>query len=306
MPVIPLISIVALHVAMVFIWIKFLRAPSAKKGPCEKCKSTHYNDNFTIAAFSFACIFVVSLYFFFAHLLPGSDVNLGEAGDFIGGLTNPLLSFAALIVLIRTTTMQNSVIDKQLEAQQEQMDSQRKQMESQQQQLDSQKLLTFRDHFYSLRSNMWSISERMDKEDSAHVIEIYDRIRSERKSLAEKFPDAGEHKLEAKKFLEKLIRHKDFDRFSLSVRRAMKQVDRNNLGEKFDYAIIIRDSMTARERVIFLNWTFYYWRDAKTWFVGTWSQDNKEWLPYEFTGGMDSDDFLSDEVRDYFDQKLPK
>ncbi|MBI6685411.1 hypothetical protein YA0720_00970, partial [Pseudomonas carnis] len=36
------------------------------------------------------------------------DNNIGQIGDFIGGLTNPILSFIALLVLLRTTMIQTA------------------------------------------------------------------------------------------------------------------------------------------------------------------------------------------------------
>ncbi|QZP24530.1 hypothetical protein [Pseudomonas mosselii] len=48
------------------------------------------------------------LYLFFVFVSPDFEVsqNLGQVGDFVGGLTNPALSFIALIVLLRTTLIQ--------------------------------------------------------------------------------------------------------------------------------------------------------------------------------------------------------
>ncbi|WP_138984514.1 hypothetical protein [Pseudomonas extremaustralis] len=36
------------------------------------------------------------------------DNNIGQVGDFVGGLTNPILSFIALLVLLRTTMIQTA------------------------------------------------------------------------------------------------------------------------------------------------------------------------------------------------------
>ncbi|MCE5993268.1 hypothetical protein LVV80_14680 [Pseudomonas sp. KCA11] len=56
-----------------------------------------------------ACAFGLSMLFVFhVFVSPEFDVseNLGQVGDFVGGLTNPVLSFIALIVLLRTTLIQ--------------------------------------------------------------------------------------------------------------------------------------------------------------------------------------------------------
>ncbi|KFF82337.1 hypothetical protein [Pseudomonas syringae] len=49
-------------------------------------------------------IFCAFLYFGESHL--NISDNIGQVGDFIGGLTNPVLSFLALLVLLRTTSIQ--------------------------------------------------------------------------------------------------------------------------------------------------------------------------------------------------------
>lgn len=53
-------------------------------------------------------IFIVFL--FYAFVSDGFEIsnNLGQVGDFVGGLTNPVLSFIALIVLLRTTLIQTN------------------------------------------------------------------------------------------------------------------------------------------------------------------------------------------------------
>lgn len=56
-----------------------------------------------------ACAFGLLMLFMF-HIFVSPEFNLGEnlgqVGDFVGGLTNPVLSFMALIVLLRTTLIQ--------------------------------------------------------------------------------------------------------------------------------------------------------------------------------------------------------
>ncbi|MFL7962091.1 hypothetical protein ACEI36_07545 [Pseudomonas kielensis] len=53
-------------------------------------------------------ILVVSLFFlnFDSDFIISN--NIGQVGDFVGGLTNPILSFIALLVLLRTTMIQTS------------------------------------------------------------------------------------------------------------------------------------------------------------------------------------------------------
>ena len=281
------VLIVLLGSAIIFIWGRWIFR-------CKNCRYhkkaddvTPYSDQLIIAISSTMCISVIIAYFLIAHVFPASkqDEGIGQIGDFIGGLINPLLSFAAFIVLLRTTTIQNGIVKKQLE---------------------SQDMLTFREGFYSLRDNMLKLSDSMGGADNEYVLDLYDRIQSERGMLLKQFRPGLEYEKKAKEVMEGIIRHKDFDRYALSVRRAMKQVLNNSPKEIFDYAIVIRDSMTLYERIVFLNWIYYYWDgEARKWFVGTWS-DNGKWLSYEFTGGMSPSDLISDEVYNYFNQELPK
>ncbi|KQT67852.1 MULTISPECIES: hypothetical protein [unclassified Pseudomonas] len=56
-------------------------------------------------ALGFALVILFLFYIFVGDEFKVSD-NLGQVGDFVGGLTNPVLSFIALIVLLRTTLIQ--------------------------------------------------------------------------------------------------------------------------------------------------------------------------------------------------------
>lgn len=56
-------------------------------------------------ALGFALMILFLFYVFVGDDFKISD-NLGQVGDFVGGLTNPVLSFIALIVLLRTTLIQ--------------------------------------------------------------------------------------------------------------------------------------------------------------------------------------------------------
>lgn len=58
-----------------------------------------------ICALGFGAIILCLFYIFVSEEFEISK-NLGQVGDFVGGLTNPVLSFIALIVLLRTTLIQ--------------------------------------------------------------------------------------------------------------------------------------------------------------------------------------------------------
>ena len=61
-----------------------------------------------IAMIAFAIVVsVFGFYFYkFPDALSNSKADLGTLGDFVGGILNPLLSFLALIILLRTFSMQ--------------------------------------------------------------------------------------------------------------------------------------------------------------------------------------------------------
>ncbi|MFK9003983.1 MULTISPECIES: hypothetical protein [Pseudomonas] len=58
-----------------------------------------------VCALGFAIV-ILFLFYIFVDEKFDISMNLGQVGDFVGGLTNPVLSFIALIVLLRTTLIQ--------------------------------------------------------------------------------------------------------------------------------------------------------------------------------------------------------
>ncbi|VVN75635.1 hypothetical protein [Pseudomonas fluorescens] len=60
-----------------------------------------------MSAVTFAMV-ILFLFYFFVDDEFSIRNNLGQVGDFVGGLTNPVLSFVGLIVLLRTTLIQTS------------------------------------------------------------------------------------------------------------------------------------------------------------------------------------------------------
>lgn len=97
-----MIALVVLQIFTAVIAVYFYM--SAKK--IESKETQPYNQFLIgVSAISFA---VTILFLFFAFVSDRFEVseNLGQVGDFVGGLTNPVLSFIALIVLLRTTLIQ--------------------------------------------------------------------------------------------------------------------------------------------------------------------------------------------------------
>lgn len=71
---------------------------------------------------------VVMLFVYFGENPPSIPNDVGQVGDFIGGLTNPVLSFLALLVLLRTTriqTLESRRVSKFMQGQQKLMEEER-------------------------------------------------------------------------------------------------------------------------------------------------------------------------------------
>lgn len=64
------------------------------------------NNAIFIALFTFAIVVCSYVANFYAHNFSNSSGDWGTFGDFVGGTLNPLLSFLALIILLRTFAMQ--------------------------------------------------------------------------------------------------------------------------------------------------------------------------------------------------------
>ena len=64
------------------------------------------NNAIFIALFAFAVVVCSYVAKFYAHNFSNSSSDWGTFGDFVGGTLNPLLSFLALIILLRTFSMQ--------------------------------------------------------------------------------------------------------------------------------------------------------------------------------------------------------
>lgn len=73
------------------------------------------NNAIFIALFAFAVVVCSYVANFYAHNFSNSSGDWGTFGDFVGGTLNPLLSFLALIILLRTFSMQKTELDLQKE-----------------------------------------------------------------------------------------------------------------------------------------------------------------------------------------------
>lgn len=170
-------------------------------------------------------------------------------------------------------------------------------------QQETQALDSFLNEFYRLQNNIYTISDKMDIDGHARI--LHRCFRSKRKELSKQNLNHASYEDQASKYVLEAIEHKSFERFALSVRMAMHHIEASNPKEAYRYGLIIRDTMTIAERIVFLNWIFYYWPTAKKWFVSYKDKDGNK-HPYDYTRGLNPEDFISDEVYNYFYQEPPK
>ncbi|MBI6922619.1 hypothetical protein JET68_27900 [Pseudomonas monteilii] len=236
-----------------------------------------HNESKVVFFSAVICVVVVVMFLFFRENSLEIPEGLGQVGDFIGGLTNPILSFAALIVLLRSSAIQTNVIKRQDE---------------------NQVLENFRSEFYRLLDNIFKSSERMNK-DEDYIDGLFDRFRNERAMLAELYTSSDVYEIRAEKCVLEAIKYKAFSRFALTIRMAMHHLVESNPKQMYRYATMIKDSMTDKERVVFLTWIYYGWPIARDWFreyVGESGQKHN----YGYTEGLEAENFISDKVYKFF------
>lgn len=202
---------------------------------------------------------VIALFLFLRENDIAIPDGIGQVGDFIGGLTNPILSFAALVVLLRSTSIQTKIYKRE----------------------------SFRSEFYALLGNVADSSKKYAK--PKYVKELIALHRNGRAEI--QLSLHGDEKEKAKSVVVSSIEHGRFEKFALSVRMAIQHIVESDISDdlKYNYAVILRDSLTKQERVILLNWAYFYWPKAKYWLQR-----------YPFARGFKADKFIIDDVHKFF------
>jgi hypothetical protein len=236
-----------------------------------------YSEKNIIFVSAVICVVVITLFLFFRENPLEIPDGLGEIGDFIGGLTNPILSFVALIVLLRSSAIQTNVIKSQEE---------------------TQVLESFRSEFYRLLDNVFKSSERMSG-DEGYVSGLFNQFRSERSVLAELATNSDVYEVMAKKYVLEAIKFKSFSRFALTVRMAMHHLVESKPKQMYRYATMIKDSMSDEEKIIFLTWIYYGWPNARDWFKEYVGEGGQKYN-YGYTEGLEAESFISDKVYKFF------
>lgn len=201
-----------------------------------------------LCAAAFAIIIVFLFYIFVGDQFDIAN-NMGQVGDFIGGLTNPILSFLALLVLLRTTLIQTS-------------ESRRttKFMESQYRLMEMEK---FEGTFFQLL-------DRLDKYCDSHfrvlsggkgnetVVSAIATSLTKARSGFDLLPSIGQYRA-AKKLVLKLTHSDLCNVFNHRALRVVRLVDRSDLdlGTKRSYMGILRDTMLPDERIVLSSVNFF-------------------------------------------------
>ena len=201
-----------------------------------------------VCAAAFAITIVFLFYIYVGDQFDVSN-NLGQVGDFIGGLTNPILSFLALLVLLRTTLIQTS-------------ESRRttKFMESQYRLMEMEK---FEGTFFQLL-------DRLDKYCDSHLRVVRGEKGDETvvSAISASLTDARsgfdllspiERYRAAKKLVEELTYSDLCSVFNHRALRVVRLIDRSDLdvGTKRSYMGILRDTMLPDERIVLSSVNFF-------------------------------------------------
>lgn len=233
-----------------------------------------YGERSIIITFLVIGFSVIILFFLLKDIQVGTSQNIGQIGDFIGGITNPLLSFAALVVLLRSTLIQTKSAEKANAFMAEQQALNRYE--------------SFRSEFNDLLDYIENYADKHIRSDDtvAKLLECHTNARLQFEELPEK-----DREKEVRKIVVDSIEHKPFERFALAFRRVVKHIRNANVtdDQKYDHIIMLIDALSVGERKVLLNWAYFYWGDAR------------RWLPkYPFTRGIKSSELVLDEIYKFY------
>lgn len=233
-----------------------LRLYFQKVGKKKELKDVGPLDSRLIVLFAllFAVLIVVS-FLNFGKFEVAISSDVGQVGDFIGGLTNPILSFLALLVLLRTTLIQTNEARKTTSFMAKQHDiSEREKFEG---------------TFFQLLDRLESYCERhlrVNKVGANKTVAnvLASAIYSKRAQF-DKLPAKAQ--LKAVKAHIKATAQDDMCYgFYVRAARVLRFINNSDLPLTWrkSYAALLKDSMYPSERVMFVNYAFF---NKKTWRV---------------------------------------
>jgi hypothetical protein len=234
-------------------------------------------DSGLISWFALLFVFVIFCAFiYFGENKYTVPENIGQIGDFIGGLTNPVLSFLALIVLLRTTSIQTREARKTTVF-----------MEKQQALLEKEK---FENTFFQLLSQLESYCESHFRIMTSGVSEgeaLSRKIRSKSAELNKL--DVAEQVSKVKKHIDVVTGTTECTILYNRAMRVVRFIDRSELpsGFKRSYASILRDTIYPAECVIVSSLAYE---------LGDEKELLKEWRVVDLNRGF----FACEEIEYYY------
>lgn len=188
--------------------------------------------------------------------------NIGQVGDFIGGLINPVLSFLALLVLLRTMQIQTSEARKTTGF-----------LESQQKMLELER---FEGTFFQLLDRLDNYCESHlrveNSKGETYAARCVQKMVDARQDF-DKLKPISQYRLARNKWNE-ISENDTFSIFYLRALRVARQVANSNLefALKRSYMNVLRDTMLPDERIVFANLAFYHSKRSRD-LVRSWELD---------------------------------
>ncbi|ONH50941.1 hypothetical protein SAMN04490182_2034 [Pseudomonas cedrina] len=184
------------------------------------------------------------------------DNNIGQIGDFVGGLINPVLSFLALLVLLRTTLIQTGEARKTTDF-----------MRQQQTILESEK---FEATFFQLLDRAEKYCEiylRTKPDENGKAKSKADKACEDILARREEFSGKsvkGQLKL-AKAHVNAVLEHDVFMNFFFRAARVVNFVNNSNIPDdnKSSYLGVFRETLLPPERILFSNYIFFNYRHMR-------------------------------------------
>ncbi|WP_152609446.1 hypothetical protein [Pseudomonas simiae] len=205
------------------------------------------------SAIIFATLIVVSFLNFdrFNIYIP---TDVGQVGDFVGGLTNPVLSFLALLVLLRTTLIQTNEARKTTAF-----------MARQQDIMEREK---FESTFYQLLDRLDNYCElHLRVKDSVTKIEEGKKIGMSLFSKSSQFNQLSvrEQIKAGKAHVEPICDDDTFHAFVNRAMRVLRFINNSDLpiGWRRSYAALFKDTLYPHERIMLSNYCFFNIRYAR-------------------------------------------
>jgi hypothetical protein len=208
--------------------------------------------------------FIVATFFNFVSDDFSISNNLGQVGDFIGGLTNPVLSFLALLALLRTTQIQTSEAKKTTSF-----------MARQQELMEREK---FETTFFQLLDRLEKYCDDnlrvkvvIAKKTKSVITDIADKMITRREEF-----DGLSVRAQLKALKQHIFKLADNDLcicFMLRAVRVLKFVEGSafSMETKSAYVELLRDTMLPDERVVLSSYAFFLRVDRnliKKWKLG--------------------------------------